>query len=453
MATYAFETITADQALFIRAGDTVTVAAGTASQTTVFFNASDQLSITIGARTVVFGAGISALTGVTNNRFIFPDGSALYAGDLTANNFTVSASAAASSGGVYGGGGDDAIVATGGSWLVQGNQGLDRITLPFGRNTVYGGQDDDNIQFGGATGLGGNFANGNKGNDTLVGTSGVDTLLGGQGSDVLDGAGGTDFINGNLGDDRVSGSGLLFGEGGNDTLTVGAFQASTVRGGEGNDQIIVRVAVSGTTAFSPVVMSFGDEGDDFIDSDNPSTETMSGGVGNDVIFSFGNDTGDLLDGGDGNDRLQARGGANTLLGGAGNDSMEGGIGAETFDGGAGFDTLAGGFGADLFIEDDAIGVQFVISTTLNRITHWENSDHIQLRGKITADQYVERTADTLFAAQNAAEAALQGGAEVVAVQVGTDVVVYTDVSAGVSIHNAVLLAGRTLADIAFDNFV
>lgn len=453
MATYAFETITADQALFVRAGDTITVAAGTASQSTVFFNSSDQLSITIGARTVVFGTGVAALMGVTNNRFIFPDGSALYAGDLLANTFTIGATATTPSGGVYAGGGDDVVVATGGSWQVQGNQGFDRITLPFGRNTVYGGQDDDNIQFGGATGLGVNFANGNKGNDTVVGSSGMDTLLGGQGNDLLDGANGNDFINGNLGNDRISGSGQLFGEGGDDIITVGAFQPSTVRGGEGNDQIIVRVAVDGTNSFSPVVMSFGDEGDDFIDSDNPSVETMSGGAGNDVILSFGNETGDLLDGGDGNDRLQARGGANTLLGGAGNDSMEGGIGNETFDGGAGFDTLAGGFGADLFIEDDGIGVQFVISTTLNRITHWETSDHIQLRGKITADQYVERTADTLFAAQNTAETALQGGAEVVAIQVGTDVVIYTDVSAGASIHNAILLAGRTLADIALDNFV
>ena len=97
--------------------------------------------------------------------------------------------------------------------------------------------------------------------------------------------------------------------------------------------------------------------------------------------------------------------------------------------------------------------RIVISTTLNRITHWETSDHIQLRGKITADQYVERTSDTLFAAQTVAETALQGGAEVVAIQVGTDVVIYTDVSAGASIHNAILLAGRTLADIASDNFV
>lgn len=451
MATYDFETVTSQQALFLQPTDQVRIATGTASQTALLYDSGNNITMTVGTRTVVFG--LVPANGVAGKRFLFSDGSATFAGDTLNNNITLVPTAGAPPGAGYGGGGSDTFTATGGSWYVQGNQGSDVITVQFGQNTVYGGQDHDTISFGGAAGAGGNFTNGNRGDDTITGSGGLDTLLGGQGNDVIDAISGADFINGNLGDDRLTGYGQIFGEGGNDVITVGAGGPSTVRGGEGDDTIVIRTVSQGQTSFSPVVNANGDEGNDFIDSSNLAVETLSGGAGNDVILSFGNETGDLLDGGDGNDRLQARGGANTLLGGAGNDSMEGGEGAETFDGGAGFDTLAGGFGADLFIEDDGLGVQFVINTTVNRITHWESSDHIQLRGKFTAQQYVETSAENYFAAQTLVETAMQNGAEVVAVQIGTDVVIYTDVSAGASIHNAIVLAGRSLADIAPDNFV
>lgn len=452
MATYDFETITSQTATSLQPTDQVRIATGTAAQTALLYDSGNNISITVGTRTVVFG--FVPAGGLAGKRFLFPDGSATFAGDLLDNNISLVPTVGAPPGAGYGGSGADTFTATGGSWYVQGNQGSDRITVAFGSNTVYGGQDHDTISFGGAGGQGNNFTNGNKGDDTITGSAGIDTLLGGQGNDVMDGVrGSADFINGNLGNDTISGGGQLFGEGGDDVITVSPYQASTVRGGDGNDRVVVRIAIEGNQHFSPVVAAFGEDGNDFLDSDNLAIETLSGGAGDDTIYSFGNESGDLLDGGDGNDRMFARGASNTLLGGAGNDLMEGGEGAETFDGGAGFDTLAGGFGADLFIEDDGLGVQFVISTTLNRITHWENSDHIQLRGKITAQQYVETQAENLFTAQTVAETALQGGAEVVAIQIGADVVIYTDVSAGSSIHNAIMLAGRSLADISVDNFV
>lgn len=451
MATYDFETITAQQALFLQPTDQVRIATGTAAQTTLLYDSGSNITITIGTRTVVFG--LVPAGGAAGKRFLFSDGSATFAGDQLDNNMSLVPTAGAPASAAYGGAGLDTMTATGGSWFVQGNQGSDVITVAFGQNTVYGGQDHDTISFGGANGLGGNFVNGNRGDDTITGSAGIDTLLGGQGNDIVDAISGADFINGNLGDDRLTGFGSIFGEGGNDTINVGAGGPSTVSGGDGNDTIVIRTVSQGQTSFSPVVVAGGDEGNDFIDSQNLAVETLSGGAGNDVIFSFGNETGDLLDGGAGNDRLQARGGRNTLLGGDGNDSLEGGEGAETLDGGAGFDTLAGGFGSDLFIEDDGLGVQFVIETTVNRISHWESTDRIQLRGTFTAQQYVETTSDTYFAAQTLVETAMRNGAEVVAVQIGGDVVVYTDVSAGSSIHNAIVLAGRTLADIAPDNFI
>jgi Ca2+-binding RTX toxin-like protein len=454
MATYDFETITPEQALAIQSTDRIRVAAGTAAQSTVLYDSNERIVITIGARSVVFGQGVSGLTAAADNRFTFPDGSRLYAGDNLANSFTLSATVTGpTSGGAYGGANQDTFVATDGSWQVQGNQGADRITVPFGRNTVYGGQDDDIINFGGLNGQPGNFANGNKGADSILGTAGVDTLLGGQGNDTLDAVGAADFINGNLGDDRISAMGQIFGEGGDDTITVGAFLPSTVQGGDGNDRITIRSETQGGQTFAPVVVVFGGEGNDFLDSQNPTAETLSGGGGDDTIFSLLSTAGDLLDGGDGNDRMLVRGGSSTLLGGAGNDSLDGGDGADTINGGAGFDTMAGGFGADLFIEDIGDSVEFIISSTLNRITHWETSDRIKLRGTFTADQYTELSVENLFSAENLAEGALERGAEVVAVQVGDDVVIFTDISPGVAIHNVIMLVGRTLADIDPSHFI
>jgi predicted lipoprotein with Yx(FWY)xxD motif len=53
-----------------------------------------------------------------------------------------------------------------------------------------------------------------------------------------------------------------------------------------------------------------------------------------------------LDGGNGNDRLAAGSGVETVTGGNGNDSLFGGVGASTLEGGNGNDTLSGGNGAE-----------------------------------------------------------------------------------------------------------
>jgi RTX calcium-binding nonapeptide repeat (4 copies) len=56
-----------------------------------------------------------------------------------------------------------------------------------------------------------------------------------------------------------------------------------------------------------------------------------------------------LDGGNGNDRLAAGSGVETVLGGNGSDSLFGGAGASTLDGGNGNDTLSGGNGAERLV--------------------------------------------------------------------------------------------------------
>ena len=60
--------------------------------------------------------------------------------------------------------------------------------------------------------------------------------------------------------------------------------------------------------------------------------------------------------------------------------MSSGAGQDTLDAGSGADTLSGGEGADLFILTGAVAGAFITTTNSDRITDWEVTDRIQLRG-------------------------------------------------------------------------
>ena len=75
---------------------------------------------------------------------------------------------------------------------------------------------------------------------------------------------------------------------------------------------------------------------------------MSGGAGNDHL-SGGPETDDAvntLDGGDGDDAIEAGGFGDIVLGGAGNDIINGGVGSDTIDAGPGDDIVLAGAGND-----------------------------------------------------------------------------------------------------------
>jgi Ca2+-binding RTX toxin-like protein len=75
---------------------------------------------------------------------------------------------------------------------------------------------------------------------------------------------------------------------------------------------------------------------------------IRGGLGNDSIIIDGSVTGDLtLEGGDGNDEIRGGSGRNTINGGSGNDRLIGGRGVNVIDGGDGRDYIAGGRGDDI----------------------------------------------------------------------------------------------------------
>ena len=135
---------------------------------------------------------------------------------------------------------------------------------------------------------------GGVGNDTLLGLAGDDTLSGGGGRDVLKGGDGADTLDGGLGSDRLDGGAD------NDTLTEASGGSDKVSGGDGDDYVSIRR------------------------ESNLSTDTISatGDAGSARLFYSGNYQNQVvakLDGGDGNDYLEAYYGRVTIAGGDGAD--------------------------------------------------------------------------------------------------------------------------------------
>jgi Ca2+-binding RTX toxin-like protein len=125
------------------------------------------------------------------------------------------------------------------------------------------------------------------------------------------------YVLGNAGDNALIGSGILMGEGGNDTLT-GSDSSDELLGGTGQDALRA------------------ESGDD----------VLRGGDGNDQVW--GGTEGDTLSGGAGDDWLAGESGNDVVEGGEGNDIVGGQDGNDTLSGGAGHDQLWGGAGSDRF---------------------------------------------------------------------------------------------------------
>jgi len=151
----------------------------------------------------------------------------------------------------------------------------------------------------------------------------------------------------------------------------------------------------------------------------------------------------------GDQTLAGTSGADSILGGYGNDSLSGGAGDDTLAGADGTDTLAGGDGADTFV---IAGVAGTVDGLDHILDFTGGADSLSLSGgpAPTDANFDTATAATYGAAINAAFAAVADGAAYVAVQVGSDVIVFanTDAEPG-NIEDAVVLVGRSLSDISF----
>jgi Ca2+-binding RTX toxin-like protein len=262
-------------------------------------------------------------------------------------------------------GGNDVLQGLGGDDSLVGDVGDDTLAGGAGGDTLFGGDGGDFLTEGSNTirfgvprdvdGVGDSM-NAGAGND-LITASALDTVDGGTGDDLLkvsatpstaagwyelSNAAGTaaalgvtatnierwafdlgdnnDTAMGSAGDDAVagfSGADSLDGKAGNDAL-IGGLGVDTVRGGDGDDYIGGGdgfVAFFATTIVDPVL------------------GTVVGRF-NTTVGASGDNTPDLLDGGDGDDRIAADH-LDTVDGGTGKDNLEldlrGRVGGATFD--------------------------------------------------------------------------------------------------------------------------
>lgn len=137
------------------------------------------------------------------------------------------------------------------------------------------------------------------------------------------------YIHGHGGNDTInvtsSGTGpvaaSVTGDDGNDFITVGC--SGAVWGGNGNDKIYLNDSFMGE--------AYGDAGNDeiHVTGDCPDPE-IQGGDGDDLLDAWGNSYGVKMFGGNGNDQLYGSDYADTLYGDAGCDYYYGNDGDDTF---------------------------------------------------------------------------------------------------------------------------
>ncbi len=160
------------------------------------------------------------------------------------------------------------------------------------------------------------------GNIAVLGTNGADRI-------VVPDAGGS-----------ASGTSVVYGGNGNDTITASGSEHTVVYGGRGADLIASNGPAAGEF--------YGQGGNDVLWGCR-GNDRFYGGDGKDNIF--GSDGSDSLYGNKGRDRLKGGSGSDLLKGGKGRDSIEGGDGSDRITGGAHSDRLSGGRGSDRFYFD------------------------------------------------------------------------------------------------------
>ena len=396
MPEYAFETITAEQALAVRSGDTVTFHGGPARSVSVGYQGYDPLAlnltpepprifVTYEGLTIAFSTDLALLSKAGG--LVMADGSRLYVGDVSDERVT----AGAGDDGLYGGPGGDTLDGEAGGDLLQGNGGNDLLAGGEGADSIYGGRGDDVIRgsrdVDGVAGEAGDWVNGNLGDDEIIGGAGNDTLLGGHDDDFIAGSNGADFLSGDLGDDEL----------------IGGMGDDTVNGGAGDDNL--------SGGFGADSLSGGD-GNDLLVSQGPEAATLSGGAGNDTLVSGGAGR-DLLFGGEGRDRFEI----------VAKTAPSAGVEAEIRDWESG-DTLH-------FAAVSALNADSILPRSYSEFVA---TDYATARS--IADEHISAT-----------------GAIYVAAQVGDDVYVFADTgdpADGADVST--LLVGRTLADIGLPNF-
>ncbi|WP_228156156.1 putative Ig domain-containing protein [Acinetobacter pittii] len=174
-------------------------------------------------------------------------------------------------------------------------------------------------------------------NDIILGLT--DYVGSPESGDIIYAGSGNDQINTGLGSSQV-----YAGEGDDIIITPDVFAIDKISGGAGNDVIYTYDPLSNNQVINNPYINinlarniydikdvvYGGDGDDYIYLGNQKTEAY-GDDGNDIIVSYSLSSNiQFLYGGDGNDTLKAGNGGAYLDGGAGTDHLVGGSGDDTF---------------------------------------------------------------------------------------------------------------------------
>ncbi len=222
--------------------------------------------------------------------------------------------------------------------VINGGSGNDTILVnPNGsvKNSFLVTINGNTQTFNGVTGR--ILVFGQDGNDTITMSTLVkkQTLLsGGNGNDVITGGSGIDFISGGLGTNTING-----GAGTGDSLVEkGDFSMTLVQG-----TTKVNGSLTTTGGLTDVLVLNRIECAQLTSGDSGNTLDASAFTGN--VTLIGGAGADTLKGGKKNNILVGNGGNDTLNGGAGKNVMIGGAGADTLNGNAGQDLMIGGSSA------------------------------------------------------------------------------------------------------------
>jgi Ca2+-binding RTX toxin-like protein len=215
---------------------------------------------------------------------------------------------------------------------ITGTAAPDVIMAGPGNSEILGEGGNDTICGGG----GGDTIRGGRGDDRLFGEGGNDMLDGERGSDALEGGPGEDRLHGDTGNDQLDGGpgnhDQLFGESGDDSLDGGEGDFDVLTGGPGNDTLDGGPGVHDIASYAgtggSVSIDLGAGTVSGAESEHlEGIEDAIGGSGDDALLGSA-DTPNRLDGGPGNDNLDAAGPGDEAFGGPGSDSCSG-FSAET----------------------------------------------------------------------------------------------------------------------------
>ena len=249
---------------------------------------------------------------------------------------------------LIGGVGNDLLVGIGGNTRFEGGDGLDTVSYTHGTIVSTGvtvDLDDPSRNTGIAAGDSYDSIENVLGsilNDRLAGDEGSNIILGGWGDDRLIGGGGADVLNGNL----------FFNED-----PTNWYQGEPSGAGDGIDVASYETATNGVVAsLANSAINTGDAtGDSYI-----FIEGLAGSTFDDTLE--GNDSGNSLEGGAGNDRLI---GHDKWF----NDEIDGGDGDDT--------AVLDGRRADYTIMFDAAEQALVLTSSLGVVTRVKNVETLQ----------------------------------------------------------------------------